>query len=160
MASTDIIYLSTINGLEENGNITIQPNGTGQILLLANPTSATSAVTKSYADSLVASPNLSVSTASASTYNILTSDSIISCSYSTTGIQILTLPTVASVYALTTSYGKIYHVVDSAGNAGTNNIIINCNAADNICGSSYAVINGNYTNLKIYADSANKWCVL
>lgn len=91
---------------------------------------------------------------STATYTILSTDVILSCKYSTTGEQTLTLPAASA-----TVIGKTYHIVDVLGNAYVNNIIIQCNGADTINGESSATINGNYQSFSIFCDSATSWFI-
>jgi hypothetical protein len=92
----------------------------------------------------------SVTTVNAATYDLLVSDYILSVTYTATGaVTSLTLPTAQTVA------GRIVVVKDAGGNAGTNNITIDTEGAQNIDGVSTYVINSNYQSAPLYCDGTN-----
>ncbi|GAF86680.1 unnamed protein product, partial [marine sediment metagenome] len=71
----------------------------------------------------------------------------------TAGSITITLPAVA-----TAAVGKVYHIKDADGNAGSSNITIEGNASENIDGSLNFVLNVNYQAVSI-VNLGDKWSV-
>lgn len=109
----------------------------------------------SYSNTIVGGPVIPGSSdykrtiVNAATYTILSSDDIISVTYTVTGTCTLTLPNITQK--------KIYTIIDEGGNAATNNITINADGSDTIVGTSSLVINGNYGSVVIYNDDISSW---
>lgn len=97
---------------------------------------------------------MTVTSVSTATYTILSTDTIISSKYSTTGAQTLTLPLSSTI-----GVGKTYHIVDAGGNASTYNITINRSGPDTINGDTSVLINANYQSVSIYNDGSSKWFI-
>lgn len=87
------------------------------------------------------------------TYSASTSDDILAVIYSTTGICTITLP------AINVIGEKMYIIVDEAGNAHENNIIVQTTGMDTIVGSNLFTINGDYNSIRIYNDLLNGWFI-
>jgi hypothetical protein len=151
MATFKTIY---VNDIKSDGDINIIPGTGGETLLKENPISALGAATKSYVDQNVSLGLMNVTAATGPTYNILPGDLLISCRYSLTASQTITLPLISSV-----PIGKIYQIVDTDGNASVNNILITTSGADTINADTSLLLNGNYQSFSIYADRANKWFI-
>lgn len=96
---------------------------------------------------------LPVVTITTSTYNILPTDCIISCKYSLTGKQTITLPSASTI-----DLGKTYHIVDADGNANINEIVIN-SIGGTINGSVSAIINTDNQSISVYTDGVN-WFIM
>lgn len=62
----------TISTNDTNGNLTLAPNGTGQVIIGVNPLAQNSVATKSYVDSVVAGLDVKQSVRAANTADILT----------------------------------------------------------------------------------------
>ena len=71
----------------------------------------------------------------------------------TAGSITITLPAVASAVT-----GKVYHIKDADGNAGSGNITIDGNAAEQIDGAATFVLNVNYQSVSI-VNLGDKWSV-
>jgi hypothetical protein len=91
---------------------------------------------------------------STATYTLLTTDVLISSKYTATGAQTLTLPLVSSV-----DIGKIYHIVDTDGNAQTNNITIAADGSDTINGTTDLLMDLDYQSIGLFSDGSGKWFV-
>ena len=137
-----------------NENISILASGSGEILVNTQPVSALGIATKTYVDTVASLPVVSVSAATTSSYNVPTNGTLISCRYSTIGPQTIILPLISSVVI-----GKIYHIVDTFGNAQVYNITITTSGSDTINNAASVLLNGNYQSFSIYADSVNKWFI-
>ncbi len=91
-------------------------------------------------------------TVNASTYSLLTTDSILHVTYTATGSVALELPTAQCID------GRIITVKDAGNLAGTNNIVISTEGAEQIEFGDSVVINANGDSLDIYAENGN-WFV-
>lgn len=91
-------------------------------------------------------------TATASNYNVLSTDYIIGVT-STAASRTITLPAATS-----TNVGQVYYVKDESGGASTNNITVNASGGSLIDGSSSILINQNYGLLMFYS-SGSAWFV-
>lgn len=95
-----------------------------------------------------------VTTVNAATYDLLVTDYILHVTYTGTGaVTSLTLPSAQVVS------GRVIHIKDAGGNAGTNNITIDTEGSETIDGSATAVINSNYSAYSLYSDGSN-WFVI
>ena len=91
-----------------------------------------------------------VTTVAASTYDLLTTDNILSVSYTATGaVTSLTLPTAQCVA------GRHIVIKDSGGSAGTNNITVDTEGAEKIDGADTAVIATNYNSINQYSNGTH-----
>ena len=93
-------------------------------------------------------------TVSTATYTILLTDVILSCKYSITGAQTITVPLSSTI-----DIGKVYHIVDTDGNALNNNITIVTSGSDTINGQTSVLMNINYQSISIYNDVSGKWYI-
>lgn len=90
----------------------------------------------------------------AATYDLLSTDHILSAVYTATGaITSLTLPTAQC------TRGREVIVKDSGGNAGTNNITIDTEGSEKIDGADTYVINNDYDSITLFSDGSN-WFVI
>ena len=97
---------------------------------------------------------VNVTTVNSATYDLLTSDDIVSVTYTATGaVTSLTLPTAQTVA------GRRITIKDAGGNAGTFSITIDTEGAQTIDGSATAVINGDYGDVTLYCDGSN-WFII
>jgi hypothetical protein len=87
----------------------------------------------------------------ATTYQILTTDFILSVS-STNNAVTLTLPA-----STTTNSGFQLIIKDKNGVSETNNITIAGKGSNTIDGGSTAVLNSNYSSITLTSDGANNW---
>ena len=87
---------------------------------------------------------------STSSYTILNTDFIIFCDYTTTGPVSLTLPSASGV--------NLLYIVDSGGNASTNNITVS-GPSGTINGQPTCTINTNYTSLTITSNGTNYFII-
>ena len=93
---------------------------------------------------------VNVTTISAATYDLLVTDYILNVAYTGTGeVTSLTLPT-AQVEA-----GRIIKIVDTGGNASTNNITIDTEGSETINGEATYVIDVDYGVVELYCDGTN-----
>ena len=94
--------------------------------------------------------NVNITTVNAALYDLLATDYILNITYTATGaVTSLTLPTAQTVE------GRIITIKDAGGLAGTNNITVDCEAAQNIDGSSTFILNTNYESISLYCDGTN-----
>jgi hypothetical protein len=91
-----------------------------------------------------------VNITTSATYNILSTDFIIFCDYTSTGPVNLVLPAASGV--------NILYIVDSGGNASNNNIIINT-PSGLINGQTTCTINTSYTSLTIISNGTNYFII-
>jgi len=92
----------------------------------------------------------SITTVNAATYDLTGTDFILNVTYTgTAAVTSLTLPTAE------TEEGRIIVIKDAGGNAGSNNITIDTEAAQTIDGSATLVINGDYDSVSLYCDGSN-----
>ena len=86
-------------------------------------------------------------------YNVSSNDSLILVDYTATGS--------CSINLFSCSLGN-YHLIicDGGGNASKNNITINSNGTDKICGESSTKINENYNSLHLFSDGISKWYII
>lgn len=88
------------------------------------------------------------------TYDLLFSDHILGVTYTTTGtVTSLTLPTEQCIS------GRTIIIKDAGGNAGTNNITVDTEAAQTIDGSATAVMSTDYESITLYCDGSN-WFII
>lgn len=71
-AGTITIQNDTISTTDANGNLTLAPNGTGQVIIGVNPSVQNSVATKSYVDSVVAGLDVKQSVRAYATADIIT----------------------------------------------------------------------------------------
>ena len=94
-----------------------------------------------------------ITTVTSATYDVLISDYILHVTYTATGpvtsLRLMTAQTVA---------GRIIHIKDAGGNAGTNNITITTEGSETIDGAATKVLNTNYQSVSLYSDGSN-WFV-
>ena len=143
---------NTISSTDTDGDVIIDPNGTGDIDAststiknVVDPTNAQDAATKAYVDATppfrIVSTSGVVATSAANTYLIDTSG----------GVATLTLPSpVLNAYI---------RVKDSLGNAFTNNITVNPNAAETIDGAASYVMDSDF-EAKIFVSNGTSWSIL
>jgi hypothetical protein len=89
-------------------------------------------------------------TATATSYNVLSTDYLIAVT-STASARTITLPAASA-----TNAGQVYYVKDESGGAGTNNITVNVSGGGNIDGASSIAIDQNYGLLMFYS-SGSAW---
>lgn len=89
----------------------------------------------------------------AATVTVAVTDYYIGVTYTATGAVAVNLPAAATCGA-----GKVFHVKDEGGNAQTNNITIDGNAAETIDGAATKVISTNYGCYSLITDGSN-WFV-
>jgi len=95
-----------------------------------------------------------ITTVNAATYDLLATDDIVHVTYTSTGaVTSLTLPTAQTVE------GRVIVIKDAGGNAGTNNITVDTEAAQTIDGSATAVTTGDYDSITLYCDGSN-WFII
>lgn len=92
---------------------------------------------------------LPVTTISASTYNLMASDSVLSVAYTATGECAIDLKTAQTLN------GRVLVIKDAGGLAGTNNITITTEGAQTIDGAASAVIDTNYGSITLYCNGTN-----
>ena len=90
-------------------------------------------------------------TVAAATYTITADDDLVLTDYTTTGATTLTLPSA--------SVKKEITIIDSGGNALTNNITINRAGSDTINGGTSVVIDGDYNSLTLINDGTSQWFI-
>jgi hypothetical protein len=112
------------------GNLTVTPSG-GLTSIVGGQIKSTTAI-------------------AAGTYDLLVTDYFLNCDYTATAaITSLTLPTAQL------ADGRVIHVKDTGGLAGTNNITIDTEGAETIDGAATAVISTNYNSISLYCDGTN-----
>jgi hypothetical protein len=144
MSTQTNVFFNIINA---QSNLTLAP--VGEILLTKNPVSNLGAATKEYVDNNI-NTNKTVTIVSSATYSILPADIMVASQYSQTGPQTLTLPLISAV-----NQGKVYHIVDTEGNALNNNITILTSGANKIVGQPGLLLNGNYQSFSIFSNGTN-----
>lgn len=87
------------------------------------------------------------------TYNVLTSDQTVGSLYSSTGSSTVTLP------AVTATVQKVT-IVDTGGNAATNNITIDVSGGGTINGSTSVLLNQNRMSLTFTSDGSSEWFII
>jgi len=103
---------------------------------------------------LVGGQNVSITTVNAATYDLLSTDFILSVTYTATGsVTSLTLPT-AQVIS-----GRLICIKDSGGNAATYPIIVDTEGSAKVDGADTITINSNYGGVWLFCDGTN-WLVL
>lgn len=90
-----------------------------------------------------------MTTVNAATYNLLVSDYILNVTYTGTGAVAINLPSDQAVA------GRVIHIKDAAGNAGTYNITVNAAGARYIDGSAIYVMSSNYNAISVYSDGTD-----
>jgi len=96
------------------------------------------------------SHKVNVTTVNAATYDLVGTDYILNVTYTGTGaVTSLTLPTAQ------TKEGRVIHIKDAAGNAGTNTITIDTGGTEKIDGQDTLVINADYNSASLYSDGSN-----
>jgi hypothetical protein len=91
-----------------------------------------------------------VTTVNVATYDLLTTDYILNVTYtSIAAVTSLTLPT-AQVIS-----GRVIHIKDAGGNAGSNNITIDTEGSETIDGAATLVLSANYESVSLYCDGSN-----
>ena len=93
-----------------------------------------------------------VTIVNAATYLVLTSDQILSVTYTATGACTITMPSAAGMYDSFTSKSLIFTIQDTGGNAVTNNITINPTGVETINGNSSYVLNTNFEGVTIWSN--------
>jgi hypothetical protein len=68
------------------------------------------------------------------------------------GARVITLPAANAV-----AFGRYYWIVDTSGNAYTNNLTIECVGLDDIDGATSAVVNVNYGGVLLVSDGSSTW---
>lgn len=90
----------------------------------------------------------------AATYSLTADDYILHVKYTTTGpVTALTLPTAQM------AEGRIIHIKDSGGNAGTNSITIVTGGIETIDGAASKVLNTNWASVSLYSDGF-EWFII
>jgi hypothetical protein len=92
---------------------------------------------------------------SAASYSVNANDDFIFVDRTTTGTATITLPVISTLPNLR----KIYHIVDSGGNASTNNITINRSGGDTINGETSALIDLDNNSISVVADLGSRWII-
>jgi len=87
------------------------------------------------------------------TYMIDQTDDIIAVKYTAIGIVTLTLPQISTLVRKR----KRYAIVDEAGFAGTNAIIINTSGSDKIFAGPSWMLSGDFNAVQIYCDEVDNW---
>ena len=95
----------------------------------------------------------SITTVGAATYTILSTDSVLHVTYSSTGACTITFPT-----ALMTS-GNTITIKDAGFNAGMKNITLETEGSQTIDGDTNWTINGDGDWLKVYCDGSNLFII-
>ena len=91
----------------------------------------------------------STTTVGVSAYDVLATDEMLHTTYSPSGAITIDLKTAQLID------GRVVHIKDAGGNAGSNNITITTEGSETIDGSSTASITDNYGALSIYSDGTN-----
>lgn len=126
-------------------NLYLQQDAASAFALLATGTNARTRLLTDF--------EVSRTTVSSSTYDIVGSDNVVLVSYTDTGTATITIPT-AQVHD-----GRILNIKDSGGNATANNITIQTGGSETIDGSSTFVINVNYQSVTLVSDG-NDWFII
>jgi len=95
-----------------------------------------------------------ITTVAAATYTVLSTDVVISVTYTTTGTCVITVPT--AVIAVS---GRKFTIKDGGLNALTNNITIETQAAETIDGNADAIINGDGDAITLISDGSNLFII-
>jgi len=96
----------------------------------------------------------SITTVNTATYDLLSTDEIISVTYTSTGaVTSLTLPTAQCIS------GRLITIKDAGGNAYTNHITIDTEGAETIDGIDTLVVVSDYYSVTLYSDG-NNWLVI
>jgi hypothetical protein len=83
------------------------------------------------------------------TYDLLTSDHVLLVSCTTTDEASITLPTAQAVA------GRLVTIIDTGGNADTNNITVDTEGSEKINGESNLVINSDYDSSTLISDGTD-----
>jgi len=95
-----------------------------------------------------------VTTVNAATYDLATDDYILNVTYpGTAAVTSLTLMTAQTLA------GRVVHIKDASGNAGTNNITIDTEGSETIDGAATLTINTNYQSYSLYSDGSD-WFII
>lgn len=84
------------------------------------------------------------------THTIAKTEKILHVTYPATGAVSIEIPS-----AFATGVWYPVDIKDASGNAGVNNITITTEGSETIDGAATAVINSNYSAIKIYTDGTN-----
>lgn len=87
------------------------------------------------------------------TYSALSTDEILAIDYTTTGTCTVTLPEISVVGK------KRYFIIDTGGNANTNNITIQTSGSDQIIGDTEIIISENFNAVSILNDDTTDWYI-
>ena len=90
---------------------------------------------------------------SGNVYSILQSDDIIAVKGTANGIVTLTLPLIGSMFRKR----KRFAIVDEAGHAGANSIVITTTGSDKIFAGTSWMLSGDFNAVQIYSDEMNNW---
>ena len=88
-------------------------------------------------------------TVAAATFTVLTTHVTLEVDYTATGAVTITIDSDNAVA------GRRFYIVDTGGNAGTNNITINTEGAETINGEVSGIIAADYESWEVYSDGTN-----
>lgn len=135
-AATDILRIEP----------TLTAVGSGGVDLISAAPGGTEVFRVTSAGTVVSSGGRNVSTTSTSStnYTVAAADHVVLLT--STSARTVNLPAAAA------SSGRVLHIKDQAGNAGTNNVTIDGNAAETIDGAATNVISTNYGSRHLVCD--------
>jgi hypothetical protein len=88
----------------------------------------------------------------AASYDLATTDHILSVTYTATGSVAIDLKTAQTIS------GRLLTIKDSGGLAGTNNITITTEGGEKIDGQDTLILNSNYQSVDLFCDGSH-WFV-
>lgn len=98
-------------------------------------------------------PQFTYTATNSATVSVSVSDQTVGIDYSATGTCTVTLPAISSLI-------QVVNIVDTGGNAGTNNITINPTGSDTIQGTTTTLMNIDHLSLTFKSNGVDNWMVI
>jgi|APSaa5957512622_1039677.scaffolds.fasta_scaffold64149_1 hypothetical protein len=160
-----ITTTNIVSALGSDGDITVTPNGTGQVILdgftMPNSDGASGQVLTTNGSAVL---SFSTPTATASRsrtavgttpFSAAESHDILGVTLTSSSAVTINLPQISGL-----SKSTVINIVDEGGNSSNNNITINSFAGDTIVGDTSILVNNDYISITVYDDGSTGWFIL